>query len=222
MKPLTVESLTDLEKALCSLKIKDRDLAKIIEQEGLCRLKVEKKSPYLALLQAIAGQQLHANAAHAILNRLKQMNSGNFPDPAELLKFSQNQLRECGFSYRKIASLHALASATVNNIVPTYDEALSLSDEVLIDRLTTLPGVGKWTVEMFLIFTLGRMDVMPVDDFAIREGWRLCKNLVEQPKPKLLKQLTQQWSPYRTIGAWYLWRAVERLKAKEKQNPLTR
>ncbi len=216
-----LKSLSEMNKAMVFLKNIDNDLAKVIDLEGVCRLKIDKKNSYFALLEAIAGQQLHAKAAHAILNRLKSLNSGKLPTPQFLLHLDQNQLRACGFSFRKIESLHALALATIENRVPTYEEALTLSDQDIMDRLIILPGIGRWTIEMFLIFTLGRLDIMPVDDFGVREGWRLCKNFDEQPKPKLLKVYTQSWSPYRTIGAWYLWCIADRLKPIHKQNPLT-
>lgn len=221
MTILMIKSSSDIEQGMRFLEKTDQDLAKIIDKEGPCRLKIDRKTPYDALLQAIAGQQLHANAANAILNRLKLANSGALPDPRALLKLRPDQLRECGFSFRKIDSLYALAMATLDGIVPSYEEALTLSDQDLIDRITVLPGIGCWTVEMLLIFTLGRMDIMPKDDFGIREGWRICKNLALQPKPKQLEIATRIWSPFRTIGAWYLWRAVEQSKPLNKRNPLT-
>lgn len=204
------------------MKKQDEALKDIIAQEGTCRLTIEKQWPYLALLQAIAGQQLHTKAAQSILTRLKILNGNKFPVPEALLDLTTEQMRQCGFSFRKIESLRALALATLEHKIPTYQESLALSNETLMERLIVLPGVGRWTIEMFLIFTLGRMDVMPIDDFGIREGWRICKKLVQQPKPKILESLTYHWSPYRSIGAWYLWRVVESLKTQDKQNPLTR
>lgn len=215
-------SWENFKEAADFLRNQDGDLAKIIELEGACRLTVEKKTPYLALLKAIAGQQLHNKATQAILNRLRQLGNGSFPEPERLLSYDRDQLRGCGFSFRKIEALYGLASATLAGKVPTYEQALDIGDSELMDCLIQLPGVGKWTVEMFLIFTLGRMDVMPVDDFGVREGWRLCKGLSQQPKPRILKEATSGWSPYRSVGAWYLWRAVERLKPETRQNPLTK
>lgn len=212
----------NIQKAMNFLKDADLDLAKIIQYEKTCRLQVkEKQEPYFALLEAVAGQQLHAKAVTAILNRLKALNDGSFPDPQQLLTYSDTELRACGFSFRKIMTLQKLALATIEGKLPSYAQAQNMSDQELIDLLTQLPGVGIWTVEMFLIFTLGRLDIMPVHDFGIREGWKICKNLTEQPKPKELKELTQSWSPYRSIGAWFLWRAADQKKPKEKQNPLT-
>ncbi|CAI3932671.1 MULTISPECIES: DNA-3-methyladenine glycosylase family protein [Commensalibacter] len=212
----------NIQKAMLFLQEADPDLAKVMWYEKTCRLQVkEKQEPYFALLEAVAGQQLHAKAVTAILNRLKALNNGNLPDAQQLLTFNDTELRNCGFSFRKIATLQKLALATIEEQVPSYIQAQTMSDQELIDLLTQLPGVGEWTVEMFLIFTLGRLDIMPVHDFGIREGWKICKNLTEQPKPKELKEKTLSWSPYRSIGAWYLWRAVDQKKPKEKQNPLT-
>lgn len=211
-----------LKKATIYLQGIDPDLAKVIQYEKTCRLQVkEKQEPYFALLEAVAGQQLHAKAVTAILNRLKALNDGNFPSAQKLLTYTDTELRACGFSFRKIATLQKLASATIEGQVPSYEQAQTMSDQELIELLTQLPGVGIWTVEMFLMFTLGRLDIMPVHDFGIREGWKLCKNLPEQPKPKELKEKTASWSPYRSIGAWFLWRAAEQKKPQDKQNPLT-
>lgn len=211
-----------LKKATIYLQETDADLAKIIHYEKICRLQVkEKQDPYFALLEAVAGQQLHAKAVTAILNRLKALNKGAFPDAQRLLTYTDIELRACGFSFRKVATLQKLALATIEGQVPSYDQAQTLSDQELIDLLIQLPGVGIWTVEMLLIFTLGRLDIMPVHDFGIREGWKICKNLSEQPKPKELKENTLSWSPYRSVGAWFLWRAAEQKKSKDRQNPLT-
>ncbi|MDI2089906.1 DNA-3-methyladenine glycosylase family protein [Commensalibacter oyaizuii] len=211
-----------LEKAAAFLCDIDKDLALVIEREQTCRLQIKNEtSIYHALLKAIAGQQLHAKAAEAILSRLKSYNDGELPTPEQLLSHDELKLRACGFSSRKITSLYHLSQATIKGMVPTYDQAQLLSDQELIDLLTQLPGIGPWTVEMVLIFTLGRLDVMPINDFGIREGWKICKGLTTQPTPKQLKELTRCWSPYRSVGAWYLWRAAEQKKPVNKQNPLT-
>lgn len=209
-----VEILEEATEFLCHA---DKDLATIIQQAGACLLQVERDvSPYEALVKAIAGQQLHEKAAKAILKRLEQLNGGGLPEPETLLSYSEEQLRSCGFSFRKIKTLQDLATATIDGVVPDYATAQGMSDQALIDKLTQLHGIGQWTVEMLLIFTLGRLDVMPTGDFGVREGWRVCKGLSEQPKPKLLHALTLGWRPYRSVGAWYLWCAVDQNKPKEK------
>ena len=107
------------------------------------------------------------------------------------------------------AKLYGIAEGQLSGLVPDRAEADTLSDAELIERLTALRGVGRWTVEMLLLFTLARPDVLPVGDFGVREGWRLLKSLPEQPRPAELARLGEAWSPWRTTAAWYLWRAVD-------------
>jgi DNA-3-methyladenine glycosylase II len=106
-------------------------------------------------------------------------------------------------------------------VVPGRRRAARLSDAALIERLTSLHGIGRWTVEMLLIFSLGRTDIMPVDDFGVREGYRLIKRLPAQPRPRELAALTESWSPYRSAAAWYLWRAADEAKSPAAANPMT-
>ncbi len=131
------------------------------------------------------------------------------PDPAALRALSDPQLRGCGFSAAKIAALRDIAAHAEAGTVPTRRAAARLADEALIARLTQIRGVGRWTVEMLLISTLGRPDVLPVDDFGVREGYRLLLGLAAQPKPRGLAELGQVWAPFRSTAAWYLWRAAE-------------
>ncbi|GBG15496.1 DNA-3-methyladenine glycosylase II [Novimethylophilus kurashikiensis] len=193
----------------------DSDWAELITKVGPCMLKTHtEREPYEALVRAIAYQQLHSRAAEAILGRMLMLfPDGRFPDPEALLSLEDSALRGCGFSASKITAIRGIASAARDSLVPTSYEAASLSDEALIERLVQLRGVGRWTVEMLLIFTLGRADVLPVDDFGVREGWRVLKQLDEQPKPKALAQIGEAWRPYRSIAAWYLWRSAELAKA---------
>lgn len=192
----------------------DEDWSKLITQVGPCMLQPRVgREPYEALVRAIAYQQLHGKAAEAILNRMLELYPHSpFPTPQELLATDEALLRSCGFSASKIASIRGIALGTVEGKVPSLMEAKTLADERLIERLVALRGVGRWTVEMLLIFSLGRPDVLPVDDFGIREGWRVLKKLPEQPKPKVLAGIGQAWSPYRSVAAWYLWRAAELAK----------
>ncbi|MDR0280902.1 MAG: DNA-3-methyladenine glycosylase [Paucimonas sp.] len=165
------------------------------------------RDPYQALVRAIAYQQLHAKAAEAILGRLLALYPGDdFPSPQQLLATSPEQLRACGFSGRKISTVQAVAQGRLDGLVPDHAEARQLEQEVLVERLTRLPGVGRWTVEMLLIYTLEQMDILPVDDFGVREGYRRLHGLEAQPTPRQLKELGAAWSPFRTVAAWYLWR----------------
>jgi DNA-3-methyladenine glycosylase II len=136
---------------------------------------------YEALISAVAHQQLHARAATTILGRLAALNHGALPRPAELLVLSDEAIRGCGFSRGKMAALRDIAARTADGTVPSAGQARRLSNAALIERLINIRGVGQWTVEMLLIFTLKRPDVFPVDDFGVREGYKLlygCQCLV--------------------------------------------
>ncbi len=122
-------------------------------------------------------------------------------------------MRECGFSGSKAAAIRSICEHAASGAVPSAAEAAALDDETLIARLLPIRGVGRWTVEMLLIFTLGRPDVLPVGDFGVREGWRVIKRLAVQPKPRELAATGAAWSPWRSTAAWYLWRAADEGKA---------
>ncbi|WP_394780036.1 DNA-3-methyladenine glycosylase family protein [Undibacterium sp.] len=192
----------------------DADWEALIQRVGPCGLQtMPGREPYEALIRAIAHQQLHGKAAEAILGRFVAMYPDEeFPSPASILETEPELLRACGFSFAKIASIVGIAEGTVVGLVPTRRASLKLDDEELIARLVSLKGVGRWTVEMLLIYTLERPDILPVDDFGVREGWRVLKSLPEQPKPRELAKIGQAWSPHRSAAAWYLWRAAEKVK----------
>ena len=158
--------------------------------------------------RAIAYQQLHARAAEAILGRLLALFPEDaFPTPQQLLTVSPETLRACGFSASKMATVQGIAQARLEGLVPTREEALAMADEALIERLVALRGVGRWTVEMLLIYSLERSDILPVDDFGVREGYRRPKGLDKAPTPAQMRSLGGGWRPFRTVAAWYLWRA---------------
>ena len=196
---------------------RDRAFARLIRRVGPPLLAAEidrRRSPYEALMRAIAHQQLHGRAAEAILARFVALHPGcaGFPDPAMVLAHPETALRGCGFSAGKVASLRDICAHALNGTVPTRRGAVRLSDEALIERLTGIRGVGRWTVEMLLIFALGRQDVLPVDDFGVRERFRVLHGLEAQPKPRALAEVGAAWAPYRSFAAWYLWRAADDAK----------
>ncbi len=198
----------------------DADWAHLINTVGVCNLDSEIEpalSPYQALVQAVAYQQLHGKAGDAIFTRFKSHFSG-FPLPEQLISAQFDDLRACGFSGRKIATIQGIAQAAISGLVPTLDETNTMSDEALIERLITLKGIGQWTVEMMLIFTLGRMDTLPVDDFAVLAGYTRFKKLSLAPKPKQLAEIGKAWSPYRSVASWYLWRVPRQEKLAAKIN----
>ena len=143
-----------------------------------------------------------------------------FPPPELVLASSDETLRGCGFSGSKIAAMRAICAATLDGTVPTRRGTARLTDAELIERLISIRGVGRWTVEMLLIFTLGRPDVLPVDDFGVRDGYRVLYGLDEQPKPKVLAEIGLAWAPYRSTAAWYLWRASD--EGKRAKQPTSR
>ncbi|MGV3663836.1 MAG: DNA-3-methyladenine glycosylase family protein [Prosthecobacter sp.] len=190
-------------------------MRRLIKAHGPCELVPQKRTPYEALISAVAHQQLHANAAEAILRRFKALfGRTRFPTPQQVMDADDAALRGCGFSTSKMLAIRDIAAKTLSGQIPTRAAAMKLDDEELIARLVEVRGVGRWTVEMLLIFTLGRMDVFPSDDYGVRNGWRLANKLDEMPKPKEFRELAAKWQPHRTLAAWYLWRAADAGKGK--------
>lgn len=200
------------------LAANDPVMRRLIRNFGPCGLVPEtRRSPFQSLVQAVAHQQLHGTAANTILRRFKTLFPGRrFPQPEDLATVTDAQLRACGFSWAKIASIRDIAAKTLARVVPTSQEIAKLSDAEIIDRLTEVRGVGRWTVEMLLIFQLGRPDVLPVDDFGVRNGFRVAYRRRALPKPKELLVFGERWRPHRTAAAWYLWRAGEQARKKER------
>jgi DNA-3-methyladenine glycosylase II len=170
---------------------------------------LEHHCPYESLARAIAHQQLNGKAAQSILARLLALFGQSFPTPAQLLAASPESLRAAGFSYSKIAALKDLAARTLEGVVPEAAALEPLSDLAIIERLTSVRGIGRWTVQMMLIFQLGRPDVLPVEDFGVCNGFRLAYGLSGMPQPRALAAFGERWKPHRSLAAWYLWRAVE-------------
>ncbi|MFI8643742.1 DNA-3-methyladenine glycosylase family protein [Pseudomonas iridis] len=191
----------------------DTDWQRLIAAVGPCLHQPHPaRDPYESLVRAIAYQQLHAKAGDAIVGRLVGLFPGqSFPRPEQILATGFDQLRSCGFSAGKIATIQGIAQATLDDVVPDYATALAMDDEALIERLVGLCGVGRWTVEMLLIYSLERMDILPADDFGVREGYRRLKGLEVQPTRKQMVEIGLGWSPYRTVAAWYLWRVPKLL-----------
>ena len=193
--------------------LSDRDpiMRALILEHGRCGIVPEiKRSPFQSLVQAVAHQQLHGKAANTILGRFKKLFPGRpFPRPQDLAGVTDEQLRACGFSFAKIRAIRDIAEKSLSGVVPTSKQIVKLPDEEIILRLTEVRGVGRWTVEMLLIFQLGRPDVLPVDDFGVRNGFRIAYKKRTMPKPKELLKFGEIWRPHATTAAWYLWRAAD-------------
>jgi len=201
----------------------DHKLARIIARSGPCRLQQETtQSIFEALLESIIYQQLNGKVAATITARVKALFPENtkrirtrrglvdgFPSPEQILATTEERLRSAGLSRAKMLAIRDLAAKTLDGTVPTVKEAHRMSDEELIERLDSVRGVGRWTVEMLLLFRLGRPDVLAVDDYGIRKGFAKVHKLAELPKPKELLAYGERWRPYRSVASWYLWRAAE-------------
>ena len=201
--------------ALRHLARTDPVMRRVIRDVGACTFEMRAHSPYQALVRAVVYQQLHGRAAAAILARLIALFGGRtFPRPEAMLAMRAARLRRAGLSRAKVLAIKDISRKAVAGLVPSRRAALRMTDEALIERLTEARGVGRWTVEMLLIFTLGRPDVLPVDDFGVREGFRVAYGLRAHPHPKKVLAHGERWRPHRSTAAWYLWRAAERAKAK--------
>ena len=202
----------DLRLAMDTLAAKDERLAPLIKETQ--EFRVEKgaaESPYEVLVEAVTHQSISGKAAATIFGRVKALGSnGRIPTPEQMLKLRKPSLRKAGLSGAKILAMKDLAKKTINGIVPTLEEAHKLSDQELVNRLVSVRGIGVWTVEMFLIFRLGRPDVLPVDDLGVRKGWAITYGKKFMPAPRELLKFGERWRPYRTVASWYMWRACQR------------
>jgi DNA-3-methyladenine glycosylase II len=197
--------------AIAYLTRADKSLGRLIRKVGPCRLAPEtRRTPFQALVRSVTFQQLNGKAAETIFGRVLALFPGKrFPRPEDLLGTSDEQLRAAGLSRNKTAAVKDIAAKTISGLVPDSPAIRKLPNEEILERLTAVRGVGPWTVEMLLMFTLGREDVLPVTDFGVRKGFALTYGLKELPTPKELLAHGEKWRPHRTTASWYLWRAVD-------------
>lgn len=186
-------------------------MAGLIRKVGPCRITIRsRRSPFQALVQAVTHQQLNGTAAQTILRRVLALFPGRkFPTPEQLLGTPDERLRAAGLSRAKTASVKDIAAKTIAGIIPNSRAIKQMTEAEILERLTTVRGVGPWTVEMLLIFTLGRGDVLPVTDYGVRKGFALVYGWKELPTPRELLQHGEKWRPHRSAAAWYFWRALE-------------
>ncbi len=205
-------------QAICDhLSRADGKLAKVIKQVGPYTLRVDgMQSSYEALAESIVYQQITGKAAQSICNKvMTNFKTKKFPGEKLILKASEDDLRACGLSRAKAMALQDLALKSLDGIVPHVDEMQNLSDEELLTRLVSVRGIGPWTVQMLLMFRLGRLDVLPNTDYGVRKGFALTyfgKKRAQSddlPKPSEIAAHAERWRPFRSAASWYLWRALE-------------
>jgi len=202
----------DLQSAVKRLCADDEKLRLLVAETVAFELKDDGiESPYEALLEAITHQSISGKAAATIFARIKALGSnGKVPTPQEILKTRKPLLRKAGLSNAKILAVKDLAKKTIDGVVPSLAEAREIPDEELVKRLTSVRGIGAWTVEMFLIFRLGRPDVLPIHDLGVKKGWSITYGKKHMPTPKQLLAFGERWRPYRTVASWYMWRACHK------------
>ena len=208
----------DQEEAIAHLRARDPKLAKLIDRVGPFALRLgSAPSPFESLLESIMYQQLHGKAAATIHRRVREIYGGD-PSPQALLDTPEDRLRAAGVSGNKIKALRDLASRTLDGTVPSHKAILKMTDADIVERLTEVRGIGPWTVEMLLIFRMGRPDVLPVTDYGVRKGYALTFMRVPKnrpieagdlPKPDVVFNRGRRWAPFRSVASWYLWRACD-------------
>jgi 3-methyladenine DNA glycosylase/8-oxoguanine DNA glycosylase len=198
-------------EAVAALCKNDKQFSRLVEKVGETQLALDEcESPYESLLEAIAYQSISGKAAATIYARVKALGTnGCCPTPEEMVRIRTSALRKAGLSKAKAAAMKDLAGKTMEGVVPSLDAARNISDEELVERLISVRGIGPWTVEMFLIFRLGRPDVLPIHDYGVQKGFALTYRKKAIPKPKELAKFGERWRPYRTLASWYMWRAVQ-------------
>jgi DNA-3-methyladenine glycosylase II len=220
----------DRAQAVLDLTTADPRLGKLIARVGPFTMKLAStQSPFEALLESIVYQQLHGKAAATIHRRLIEgfyplTGEGIHPTPQHLLDCPNEQLRAAGLSHNKALAVRDLAAKTIDGTVPTLLRIRRMSDEAIIEHLTQVRGIGRWTVEMMLIFRLGRPNVLPVDDYGVRKGFALTFMGLKPtqkvtpdllPKADVMRKRAKRWEPWCSVASWYLWRACDLAAAKE-------
>src|SRR6266481_1178379 len=207
----------DAEHVMRELSRVDRRLAKVIRRVGIFPTKRQKpQHPFESLLQSIVYQQLAGKAAATIFGRVKALGASGFVTPQEILLLDETKLRGAGLSRQKIAAVKDLAAKTLDGTVPPLNRLRRMSEVEIHERLVQVRGIGEWSVQMFLMFRLGRPDVLPIHDLGIRKGFQIVYGHEDVPKPQFILEHGERWRPYRSIASWYLWRAADEKQVKAK------
>ncbi len=209
----------DTEAALAHLRNADAKLAALIDRAGPFTLRLgHAGTPFTSLLESIVYQQLHGKAAATIHQRVRAIFGNDDPTPELLLATPTDLLRSAGLSANKLAAIRDLAEKTLSGVVPSQRAIQRMADEEIVARLTEVRGIGPWTVQMLLLFRLGRPDVFPVTDYGVRKGFALTFQRLPRtravaaadlPAPEPMLRRARRWAPFRSVAAWYLWRACD-------------
>ena len=196
------------EEATNFLSQLDSDWESLIKKRGDFSLKISHNiEPYQSLIKSVIFQQLNPQAGNAILGRFLLLFNNKFPDDKSILEESLIKIKSCGLSQNKLLTIFEIASQSANKKLPTSIEIIKMRDDEIIELFTTIKGIGKWTVQMLLIFNLGRLDIFPHNDLAIRKNYQKLKKLTSPVTSKEIIKISEAWSPYRSVASWYLWRA---------------
>jgi DNA-3-methyladenine glycosylase II len=199
--------LRQAEKALAKA---DPVLGHVIARARPCAFQKKPFLPYESLLTSIVHQQLNGRAAQTIVGRVKaRLGNGRWPTPEKLARLKVGSLCACGLSQAKARAFLDVAKKTLDGTVPPARTLQTMDDEAIIERLTQVRGIGRWSVEMMLMFRLGRLDVLPVDDFGVRKGFTLAYGYETLVEPKALAAYGERWRPFRSVASWFLWRVVD-------------
>jgi len=202
----------DWTEAVEHLKQADPKMAAIIERIGACKLEIRHThSIFYTLLRSIVYQQLAGKAAAAILKRVEAVTAGDgvLPTPEQILAAPDSALRGAGLSQNKLLAVRDLSAKTLDGTVPELRVINRMTDDEIIEHISQVRGIGRWTVEMLLIFRIGRPDVLPLDDLGVRKGMQVTYNMRKLPDKKRMVKTAARWRPWRSIGSWYMWRASE-------------
>lgn len=205
----------DPADAVGHLRTSDEAMARLIDAVGPFRMRLKRTpSIFVALAEAIVYQQLTGKAAATIYARMCALfpRAHEGPTPEKILRVSAEKLRSAGLSGSKLLSLKDLARKSIDGEIPTLSEVYAMEDEAIVECLTRVRGIGRWTVEMLLMSRLGRADILPVDDYGVRKGYALAFRKRDLPSPAALARVGAKWKPYRTVASWYFWRAVDLAK----------
>ena len=187
----------------------DSDWEKLIKKRGVVNIKISHNlEPYQSLIKSVIFQQLHPKAGSAIFGRFLLIFNNKFPDDKSILERSTIEIKSCGLSQNKVSTIMDIAFLSKNMTLPVSVDIIKMGDDEIIKLLTKIKGIGEWTVQMLLIFNLGRLDIIPQNDLAIRKNYQKLKRLTKPITPQEITKISSIWSPYRSVASWYLWQGV--------------